>query len=832
MNLISAISITLLFISTGVSMHLAIFLWQKRDIVRGIGYMASLMAASALWSFLSAIEHLVVDFTIKLAIANIEWLAIVSIPAFWYIVSATLITEGKPWRERGLGKRLGLWIVPALTFIFAILDERLGFFRPGLDAADADAYSVLWRQHGLWFYAIVAYSYAIILIGIIRFMSAKREISGLRKNQSFLLLFSILIPWLVNISHVVFDFPWIGFDPTPMAFTLSGVLLIFNFWRFRFLTLVPSAQFVAVNKIHEAVIILDTQGRLAFLNPAACQALDLSPNLAGLKFDSIIDRRPALASLPLKPGQVKDLAIVKGKLSIHYEARCESANDRGRGRFLSLVITLHDVTRRLEAEAALQKLNDDLEARITERARELEKMNSNLVEELERRRQIEHQLFFYSLHDPLTGLPNRSLLLNRLDQAISRRKREKTGPISLLYIDFDGFKHINDSFGHSVGDAFLREAAQRLSACIRGLDMVARIGNDEFGMLLEDSGGKREALEIAERVSTELSVPFNHGKTSIAPSASIGILTVDENNVNPEDVLRDADIAMYQAKLSGRNKLVVFDRSMRAAVQERAKMVNALKKAIVSNAIRLNFQPIVRMSDGLLIGCEALCRWKDPDFGTVSPERFIPLAEESGLIIPLGTYVLLEACRAAIEFKTARSPTQPFYVAINVSAAQLSGMDFADLLLSSIKRFGLMPRDIHLEITETAIIENIDKVMPVVERLTIEGITIKLDDFGTGYSSLGYLRQYPIDCVKLDRGFVSDLSIALDESQRGAAADGIVRGIISLTHSLGMSVVAEGIENEAQSKMLKDFGCDFGQGYLFGEPMDRHSMTGMLSLDE
>jgi len=246
----------------------------------------------------------------------------------------------------------------------------------------------------------------------------------------------------------------------------------------------------------------------------------------------------------------------------------------------------------------------------------------------------------------------------------------------------------------------------------------------------------------------------------------------------------------------------------------------------------VHYQPIVSMSDGSLLGCEALCRWHDTDFGTVSPDRFIPLAEESGLIVPLGTYVLLEACKAAIEFKAVRSPIRPFYVAINVSAAQLYGLDFADLLLSSIKRFGLYPRDIHLELTESAIIEHIETVLPVVERLSFEGITIKLDDFGTGYSSLSYLRRYPIDCVKLDRGFVSDLSIELEESQQSAAADGIVRGIISLSHSLGMSVVAEGIEDQAQSRMLKDFGCDFGQGYLFGKPMDKESMTGMLRLDE
>jgi diguanylate cyclase (GGDEF)-like protein len=832
MDLVRIVSVNLLLISAAVSLHLSLFLFRRRDLIPGIDYMSLLMAATAIWSLLSALEHIIPDAGIKLAIANIQWIPIAAIPVLWYIVSTTLLKQGKPWRERPRSHRLGVWIIPALTVAFAFLDGKLGIFSLTLRFFDFGAFASMQRQIGSWFFVNAAYAYGIILIGTIRCLSGFREDSGLRRNQRALLLVSVFVPWIVNFLHVAFDIPGNGFDPTPMAFALSGALLIFNFWRFRFLTLVPNAQAVAVNQIREAVLILDNKDRLAFLNPAACQILDLSPHLAGLSFNSIVDKRPALAELPLRPGQAKDIRVARGQVALHFEARCENARDKGRGRDLSLIITLHDVTRRREAEEALKKLNDDLESRISQRADQLEKANSTLIEELERRRQIEHQLFFYSLHDPLTGLPNRSLLLNRLEQGMSRYKRDKKKPISILYIDFDDFKHVNDSFGHSVGDAFLREAARRLTSCVRGLDIVARIGSDEFAVMLEESGGKQAALEIAERVSTELSVPFNHGKASIQPSASIGILALDENTANPDDVLRDADIAMYHAKLSGRNKMAIFDHGMRAAVQERAKMVNALKKAIVSNEIKLNYQPIVRMSDGSMMGCEALCRWQDPEFGTVSPDRFIPLAEESGLIVPLGTFVLLEACKAAIEFKTVRSPIRPFYVAINVSAAQLYGMDFADLLLSTIKRFGLHPRDIHLEITESAIVENIETVMPVVERLSFEGITIKLDDFGTGYSSLGYLRQYPVDCVKLDRGFVADLSIELEESQRNAAADGIVRGIISLSHSLGMSVVAEGIEDDAQSRMLKDFGCDFGQGYLFGKPMDKQSMTDRLSLDE
>lgn len=810
-------------------MHLAFFIGKKAKILPGLGSMAFLMAATAWWSLFNALEHVAGDFSSMLLFSNLQWAAIVSIPVLWFMVSATLLREGKPWTKAGKAILPALWIVPALTFALVWLDPWLAFFRKSVRLGDLGGFPIIERVFGPWFFVHAAYSYLLILWGTLLFIRDYARGWNGRKGQGLLLLVSVFIPWTVNFAHIAFDFPPMGADPTPVAFSLSGALLVLNFWRFRFLTVLPGAQAAAASQTSEAVIVLDARGRIAYLNPVACATLGLSPLSAGMSLAAATEKCPLLAELPGQPGEERDIAIRKGPRNLIFEARCEKT--RSGGRSLSRIITLHDVTRRHGAESELKRTNTDLESRISQRTEELEKANSDLVTELERRRQIEHQLFYYSLHDPLTGLPNRSLLLNRLEQGMVRSRRDGGKPVSLLCVDFDGFKHVNDSFGHPAGDAFLREAARRLGACVGETDMVARLGSDEFAVLLEERGGKEEAQETAERVSAELSVPFRHGKAAIAPSASIGILTVDEKYSTPEDVLRDANIAMYQAKVGGRHKSVVFDSSMRAAVQERARLVNSLQTAIVSNSLALEFQPIVSMADGALAGCEALCRWRDPEIGPVSPDRFIPLAEDAGLIVPLGSYVLLEACKAAIQFKASRPAGTDFYVAINVSATQLSSMDFADLLLSSLKRFGLSPLDIHLEITESAIIQNVEAVMPVVERLTIEGIAIKLDDFGTGYSSLGYLRRYPIGCVKIDKGFIADLSVELDGSSLGSAADGIVRGIVSLSHSLGMHVVAEGIEDENQSALLKDFGCDYGQGYLYGKPMDRAAMAELLSLD-
>ncbi|MFA6506758.1 MAG: EAL domain-containing protein, partial [Treponemataceae bacterium] len=472
------------------------------------------------------------------------------------------------------------------------------------------------------------------------------------------------------------------------------------------------------------------------------------------------------------------------------------------------------------AENGLKEANHKLEKKIVERT-------MALTEELEHRIRTERQLTHTALHDPLTGLPNRSLLMNRVEQSIARFQRDQSAQYGILFIDIDDFKQINDNYGHSAGDAFLCEIASRLRRCVREVDTVARLGGDEFVVLLDGMGMDPDIGTAAERVSDELSIPYNIGRNSVISTASIGVLLCRSDIVDAGEALRNADIAMYRAKNTGKNKRVAYTDQMLIGVLENNRLTQDLRSAIGHGGIRLVFQPIVNLMRGTTVGWEVLARWQHPDFGMIGPDRFIPIAEESGLIVPLGTFIILETLKIAANLNAANllpdfSTSDPPFFAVNVSAVQLGNTEFADFVLSAIDRYMLPRAILNLELTETALIENRDAVIAVIERLADEGISFKLDDFGTGYSSLGYLDRIPFDTVKIDRSFIERID---EYRENSSASGGIVKGIISLSHELGKKVVAEGIETAVQAETLKSYGCDFAQGYLFGKPIDADALT-------
>jgi diguanylate cyclase (GGDEF)-like protein len=474
----------------------------------------------------------------------------------------------------------------------------------------------------------------------------------------------------------------------------------------------------------------------------------------------------------------------------------------------------------------LREEKADLERKIEVNEKALAESEVRASLELEGRVRTERQLYHDALHDPLTGLANRSLFLSRLEFAISKARQGAADPFGLLYVNIDGFPGDQGEFGHEVEDAFLREAATRMAQCVRETDTVARIRGGDFALLLDGDACLAYAESVAERVSDELSVPFGFGAGSVVPSASIGVLAGGPDRDAAQDALRDADIAMHFAKASGRNKRATFTEEMRRSAFERNRLMVDLRSAIVSGGIQLAYQPIVRM-DGSRAGLECLARWTNGDMGPVGPDRFIPLAEESGVISPLGTYVLIEAlktARAMIDAGLADGDRTPFF-AINVSAHQLRQADFPDLVLSALERLKVPAGMIHLELTESALIEDRDAVIGVLGRLSAAGIHLKLDDFGTGYSSLNTLHSIPIDSVKIDKSFVNRLKPPPEDD---ASAAGIIRGIIAISHDLGKTVVAEGVESERQAEALREYGCDFAQGYYFGKAMDAESLRRYL----
>ncbi len=793
---------------------------------RSATIMAVLMGATAWWAAWNAAEYLAPGLQAKLFFANLEYLAIAAIPVMWFALGSLLGQEERSGTARRPPRVI--WIVPALTAILVWTDPYLGLVRRNLHLEVQSGFSVIAKEFGPWFWVHSAYSYVFIIAGTIFMLRALYASRGTRRAQKVTLVAGTLLPVAANLVYLSGVFPLGSVDPTPLAFSLTGLLAVLNLTRFRFLALVTTAQATAIEQLRDAVLILDRDGRLAYVNHSARMFLAVSDRDVGKKLGEM---GPPFADLPMARRAGGDwssdeLVLTHGERQ--YETR--SGPIVRRGRRIGSVVTFIDMTRRAVAEEELKKANLLLEDRIAERTRALQESNRKLTAELEQRKNAERQLTRDVLYDSLTGLANRSLALSRVEQALLRSRRDPVMSYAVLHLDFDGFKTINDRFGHGTGDVFLCEMARRLKRNVREIDLAARLGGDEFIVLLEDCGSPSELERIVERLVDNLCVPFNVGSTTVVPSAGMGIVHGRSDYKSPESMLQDVEIAVHTAKSMGRGQRVVFSEEMRLKVDERNALSASLRTAIANGEISSAFQPIVRM-DGSPVGWEVLARWRHAQLGPIGPDRFIPIAEETGLIAPLGAYMLLETLKTAAVLRgqgvMGESEGAAMFFAVNVSAIQLAQGDFAEFVLSSADRLQLPRAMLHLELTESAIMENRAAAMNVIERLSCEGISFKLDDFGTGYSSLGYLHRIPITCVKIDRSFISRLE-SVDKEQDST---GIVRGIISLSHELRKTVVAEGIETEGQARMLREYKCDFAQGYYFGRPMDKAALFQSLRVE-
>jgi diguanylate cyclase (GGDEF)-like protein/PAS domain S-box-containing protein len=423
-------------------------------------------------------------------------------------------------------------------------------------------------------------------------------------------------------------------------------------------------------------------------------------------------------------------------------------------------------------------------------------------------RVAERQLLHNAFHDSLTGLPNRALFLDRVEHALNRVKRDGSSSFAVMLLDVDHFKNVNDSLGHSAGDQLLVAIGERLARTVRAADSVARFGGDEFTVLVERVADAGDATRTAMRVQDEISTPFRIGETEVFTSASIGINIAGAEYETAEQIVRDADTAMYRAKAAGRARAEIFDNDMRAEAVARLRLETDLRHAIDRSELRVFYQPIVRIDSADVVGYEALVRWQHPVKGMVPPSEFIPLAEETGLVVPIGEFVLREACSRMSRWLNGK----PMHISVNIS-----GRHFADgeLLLhinDALAASNLRPSVLHVEVTESAIIQQPRMALELIEQIRSLGCGIELDDFGTGFSSLSYLHQFPIDRLKIDASFV-----------RGAPQKPknveIIRSILSLARGLDIEVIAEGIETEEECKLLRSLGCVYGQGFLFARPM-------------
>ncbi|OAB57337.1 diguanylate phosphodiesterase [Phormidium willei BDU 130791] len=514
-----------------------------------------------------------------------------------------------------------------------------------------------------------------------------------------------------------------------------------------------------------------------------------------------------------KPFQFKEvLARVRNQLTIRdLQQRLREQNQR----------LQQEIGDRALAEAEVRQLNEKLEERVRKRTAELEAANSQLQTEIQQRKQVQEQLMYMALHDALTGLPNRVLLMEKLESALQETIKNDDYRFAVLFIDCDRFKVVNDSLGHLTGDRLLSLISDRLELCLRPVDTLFRLGGDEFTILLNPINGIENAIETAETIQQQLTAPFHVDGHEVFIGASIGIVLGTSQYTQPEHLLRDADAAMYCAKDLGKGRYRVFDSGMHDRAVNFLQLETNLRRALERGEFKVNYQPIVDLKKGGIVGFEALLRWHHPERGQISPAEFIPAAEETGLIVPIGEWVLRQSCTYLRRWQCQYNHAKNLTVSVNISVKQFAQIDLLNRIDDILKDSQLDGRFLKLEITESTIVGNYEVAKSILEQLKSRQIQLSIDDFGTGYSSLSHLHRLPVDILKIDRSFVDPIDEDNDERE-------IVQAIVTLAHSLNMKVIAEGVETAVHVEQLRNLGCEYGQGYYFSRPLTAQAATALL----
>ena len=536
----------------------------------------------------------------------------------------------------------------------------------------------------------------------------------------------------------------------------------------------------------DIVTIVDASWTISFVSPSATRTLGYSASeLVGVSFLGLVHNEETVdAACRLRESLLDPARVMTARWRLrrhdgtHIETDTICTNLMNDENIRGLVLTTRDVSERCSLEA-----------------------------------QLRHQAF----HDPLTGLANRALFQDRVEHALSRRRGDLE-TLGVVFVDLDNFKTVNDSLGHSSGDLLLRSAAERLLSCLRAFDTAARLGGDEFAVLIDDSHRSEDVTQVADRITKAFLDPFVLDGREVQATASVGV-ALAVSNQSAEELLRNADLAMYLAKSRGRGQAALFEPSMHAAALDRLEMQNDLRHALERNQLALVYQPVHSLETGELVAAEALLRWNHPTRGLIPPGTFVPIAEETGVIVPIGRWVLQQACLDAARWRSRPGTQQGIRVSVNLSGRQIPDGGLLDDIRRAFKESGLPPGSMILELTESMLLQHTTPMMTLMHRLRALGVRLAIDDFGTGYSSLSYLQRLPIDILKIDRAFVERLT-----TDTNAAA--LVRAIISLGESMSLKTVAEGIEDGQQAEKLRVLGCDLGQGFFYGMPMSAEDLGG------
>ncbi|MBZ5549190.1 MAG: EAL domain-containing protein [Acidobacteriia bacterium] len=652
------------------------------------------------------------------------------------------------------------------------------------------------------------------------------EVSRIEGREWWLWGFAVSVTLALTLGIMSFTFPWFNretdvaywFDLREWVRALAALVLLFDLYaiyqhlqlqRIRRQLAERDQLFQLISEnAADMIALVDSDGRRLYNSPAYQKVLGYSPE--ELRATSSIEQiHPDDRQRVLK-------AAEKARLSGQGE-RVEYRMRHKDGSWRTLESTACAIRNARGQTDKLVIVNRD----ITERKR------------------AEEMLVHNALHDGLTNLPNRALFLDRLQHALTLSKRHSNYKFAVLLIDVDEFKIINDSLGHTAGDELLIQIGQRLKDCVRRADMVsrprisdipgrptnddtlARLGGDEFAMLLDDIRDPIEAVRVAERVQAELVTSFVVNKQEIVISASIGIASSTSPHTQAEDLVRDADIAMYRAKRAGKARCEVFDTAMHANAVKRLKLETDLRKALDQGEFRVHYQPIVSLETGKITGFEALTRWQRPE-GLLPPIEFIAVSEEIGLIVPMNRQLLREACQHLRSWQTEFPSSPPLTMSVNITPKEFAQPDLASEIRKSLEQTGVDPGCLQLEIIETIAMGDAEKSGHVLSQLKALGVRLSIDDFGTGYSSLSRLRRIPVDTLKIDRAFILHMDSDPDSRE-------IVRIIIMLAHNLGLKVVAEGTETQQHINLLKQLNCEMAQGYFFSRPADDQDMLKRLA---
>jgi diguanylate cyclase (GGDEF)-like protein len=730
--------------------------------------LAAGMVALALWSILGFFEDGSSRVQDKLFFSNLEFWASGAVPVLFFLFALGYASPKEGGWRRSPGFAVTLLIVPFATGLAALIQPVDGLIRRGVHF-EVQAGALVFREdYTPVFWLFLAYGYVLMAAALVLWALKTLRDRSKRYWTVRWTFATVMVAAGVNLLSVLGLEIWPGHDLTAPCFVVTGVAFWLALDRNQLLSVLPTARETVMESWPGPLAVFDSQDALAFFNTRAGEVWHLNDQLLGRK------RRDL--SMDLASPSPKPLADPSSGQFWKVEERpLEEGTDR-RGT----LVTGHDVT------ALMTRVTD----------------------EFQHRRRTEEQVFYYSLHDSLTGLANRALFLSRLEKARDRTLVRRGGiPVffGVILVDLNRFGQVNETWGPATGDELLVQVALRLASAIRGEDTVARASGGRFLVLLGELASEPSLWETSERLRAAVETPVALPEATMIPSVRMGMVLGTGDEPTPESILANAEMALDQSGADRTAPTVLFAPALRTARNERRILKKDLEDSLVRGDLHLLFQPIIDLGSGEVRGFEALSRWNHRTRGFVPPDVFIPIAEAEGTIQPLGLWVLREASRLFADLGNRYPVVDRTFVAVNVSPLQLIEPDFVSILLGILAREGLDPRRLHLEITETSLVESSDRIVPVFETLRREGIRIKLDDFGTGYSSLNALHRLPVDTLKVDQSFVRSL-----EGSRP-----IVKMILGLARELGLDTVAEGVETAGQESTLADLGCRHGQGFLY-----------------